>query len=192
MSALAVRDLHAYYGESHVLQGVSLDVPDGGAVSLVGRNGAGKTTLARLAAGLLTPDSGASRLTGRAGYLPQDSGRYLVCERVDDEVGLGGHKSTRALRDLGLVGFEHRHPRDLSSGERERVTLAAVLAPDPDLLVLDEPTRGMDPERKEELAALVRAQARRRATLVVTHDLVFAGDVADREIALGTREEALV
>jgi energy-coupling factor transport system ATP-binding protein len=182
----------AYRGGPPVLDGVSLDLRRGEVVALTGRNGAGKTTLARLAAGLLMPDSGASRLTGRAGYLPQDSGRYLVSERVDDEVGLGGHESTRALRDLGLVGFEHRHPRDLSSGERERVSLAAVLAPDPDLLVLDEPTRGMDPERKEELAALVRAQARRRATLVVTHDLVFAGDVADREIALGTREAALV
>ena len=79
-----------------------------------------------------------------------------------------------ALAEVGLAGFEGRHPRDLSSGERERLALAAVLVTDPDLLVLDEPTRGVDPDRKDELAALLRAQASERATLVVTHDLVFA------------------
>ena len=81
---------------------------------------------------------------------------------------------------VGLAGFDDRHPRDLSSGERERLGLAAVLVTEPDLPVLDEPTRGMDPERKLELAALLRAQAEERATLVVTHDLVFAAEVADR------------
>ena len=81
-------------------------------------------------------------------------------------------------------------PGSTQPGERERLALAAVLVGQPELLVLDEPTRGVDPPRKAQLAQLVRSEAGRRATLVVTHDLVFAGDVADRAIALGTREVA--
>jgi len=89
-----------------------------------------------------------------------------------------------------VAGFEARHPRDLSSGERERLALAAVLVAAPDLLVLDEPTRGVDPERKDELAALLHAQASTRATLVVTNDLVFAGAVADRCVSTAPEREA--
>jgi energy-coupling factor transport system ATP-binding protein len=92
---------------------------------------------------------------------------------------------------VGLSGFEARHPRDLSSGERERLALAAVLVAEPDVLILDEPTRGVDPERKDELAALLRAHAGRRATLVVTHDLVFAAEVADRVVSLAGAEERI-
>ena len=84
---------------------------------------------------------------------------------------------------------EERHPRDLSSGERERLALAAVLATEPELLVLDEPTRGVDPERKAELARLLRADAPARGTLVVTHDLVWAAEVADRVVELDVRED---
>jgi energy-coupling factor transport system ATP-binding protein len=182
----------SYGGGPPVLTGVSLQLARGEIVALTGPNGAGKTTLARLAAGLLEPDAGTVNRRGQAGYLPQDSARFLVTERVADEVALGGHDPCPAIDALGLGPFASRHPRDLSGGERERVSLAAVLAADPDLLVLDEPTRGMDPERKEQLARLVREQSRGRATLVVTHDLLFAGDVADREVALGTREAALV
>ena len=71
----------------------------------------------------------------------------------------GEARAWRALEQLDLTAFAKRHPRDLSSGERERLAIAAVLAVEPDLLVLDEPTRGVDPERKRELAALLRAQA---------------------------------
>jgi energy-coupling factor transport system ATP-binding protein len=91
------------------------------------------------------------------------------------------------MRMVGLAGLEHRHPRDLSSGERERLALAAVLVTEPQLLVLDEPTRGIDPERKAELAALLRAQAHARATLVVTHDRTFAAAVADRIVSVASR-----
>jgi energy-coupling factor transporter ATP-binding protein EcfA2 len=164
-------------------------------VALVGPNGSGKTTLAKLATGLLHPQSGRVERAGRAGYLAQDAGRHLVTERVVEEVALGSGDTDcalRALRDVGLAGFENRHPRDLSSGERERLALAAVLAPDPDLLVLDEPTRGVDPERKAAIATMLRRDARRRATLVVTHDTAFARMVADRVVVLGqTREPVL-
>jgi energy-coupling factor transporter ATP-binding protein EcfA2 len=137
--------------------------------------------------GLLEPTQGLVHRSGRAAYLSQDPGRYVVAERVDEEVALGvggdlGNART-ALELVGLQGYEGRHPRDLSSGERERLALAAVLVAEPDLLVLDEPTRGMDPERKLELAALLRAQAGGRGTLVVTHDLLCAGDVAHRVIS---------
>jgi energy-coupling factor transport system ATP-binding protein len=184
----------AYEDHLHVLDGASIKLRRGEIVALVGPNGSGKTTLAKLVAGLLEPLSGRVERRGRATYLSQDAGRYVLRERADEEVavGVGGDiaAASKALAGVGLTGYEDRHPRDLSSGERERLALAAVLAPEPDLLVLDEPTRGIDPERKLELAALLRANSA-RATLLVTHDRVFAAAVADRVVTLaGDRELA--
>ena len=183
------------YGERSVLDGASLELRRGEIVALTGPNGIGKTTLAKLVAGLLEPDAGRVERLGSVAYLSQDPGRYLVRERADEEVALAVDgdlaRARRSLSAVGLAGFEHRHPRDMSSGERERLALAAVLVTDPEVLVLDEPTRGVDPVRKGELAALLRADSDHRATLVVTHDLVFAGDVADRIVPLEVREPAL-
>ncbi len=186
----------AYAGGPPVLDGFDLEVRRGEIVALTGPNGSGKTTLAKLAAGLLEPLAGSVSVAGRACYLSQDPGRYLVRERADEEVALavGGDlaRARRALAAVGLAGTEARHPRDLSSGERERLALAAVLVAEPDLLVLDEPTRGVDPERKVELAELLRAQASERATLLVTHDLAFAESLADRRVQLGAEEAVRV
>ena len=186
-----------YVPERPVLVDAALDLRRGEVVALTGPNGSGKTTLAKIAAGLLEPGSGTVARSGRACYLSQDPGRYLVRERVEDEVALAVdgdlERARAALAELGLAGYGARHPRDLSSGERERLALAAVLVAEPDLLVLDEPTRGVDPERKDELTALLRAQARTRATLVVTNDQVFAAAVADRSVSTAAeRETALV
>jgi len=182
----------AYEDHLLVLDAASLELRRGEIVALVGPNGSGKTTLAKLAAGMLEPLSGRVERRGRATYLSQDPGRYVLCERADEEVAVGvaGNlaAATPALASVGLGGYEDRHPRDLSSGERERLALAAVLAPEPDLLVLDEPTRGVDPERKLELAALLRANTD-RATLVVTHDVAFAKAVADRLVSLAPDSE---
>jgi energy-coupling factor transport system ATP-binding protein len=183
----------AYRPGLTVVASAGLELRRGEIVALVGPNGSGKTTLAKLAAGLLDPDSGRVRRTGRAGYLSQDPGRYLVRERADEEVALavGGDvpRARRELARVGLGGLAARHPRDLSSGERERLAFAAVAVTDPDLLVLDEPTRGVDPDRKAELAGLLRAEAATRATLVVTHDVRFARAVADRTISLAATRE---
>jgi energy-coupling factor transporter ATP-binding protein EcfA2 len=182
--------------ERPVLKGVSLQVGRGELVALLGPNGSGKTTIGKLAAGLLEPQSGRVVRHGRACYLSQDPGRYLVAERADEEVALavGGDLALAraALAELGLAGHASRHPRDLSSGERERLALAAVLVVEPDLLVLDEPTRGIDPERKDELVRLLRSQARGRATLVATNDRVFAGAVADRVVSTVPEREAVL
>jgi energy-coupling factor transport system ATP-binding protein len=187
-----LEDVTFAYDARPVLEGASLILRRGEVVALTGRNGVGKTTLAKIAAGLLQPLSGQVEARGRCCYLSQDPGRYLVRERVEEEaaLALGGDlaRARRALAEVGLAGFEQRHPRDLSSGERERLALASVLVADPDILILDEPTRGVDPPRKVELAAQLRRNAHRRATLVVTHDLVFAGDVADRMVTLDARE----
>jgi energy-coupling factor transport system ATP-binding protein len=126
--------------------------------------------------------------------LLQDPGRYVVRNRVVDEVALGVRGDRRradaVLSSVGLDAHRDRHPRDLSTGERERLALASVLVTEPDLLVLDEPTRGVDPERKRELAALLDHNAHERGTLVVTHDRTFARLVADRVATLGAQREA--
>jgi energy-coupling factor transporter ATP-binding protein EcfA2 len=178
------------YGDIPVLQGASLELRRGEVIALQGPNGSGKTTLAKLAAGLLDPSSGTIERFGTVGYLAQDPGRYLVCERVADEVGLAVGGDRRRVRDaLDLVGLSwaaERHPRDLSSGERERLGLAAVAVARPDVLVLDEPTRGVDPDRKDELARWLHDYAAGgRSVLVATHDNRFP---VHRAVVLGAEE----
>ena len=189
-----VDDASFSYGSARALDRASLEFRRGEIVALTGPNGVGKTTLAKLITGLLEPDAGSVEHHGTVCYLSQDPGRYLVTERAEREVSLavGGDlvRARQALGRVGLAGLERRHPRDLSSGERERLALASVLVAEPDILVLDEPTRGVDPPRKHELAEILRRESANRATLIVTHDLVFAGDVADRLVQLESREPA--
>jgi energy-coupling factor transport system ATP-binding protein len=169
---------------------VELEVRRGEVVALEGPNGSGKTTLAKLAAGLLEPAAGTIVRAGRAGYLSQDPGRYLVRETVLAETALavGGDaaRARAALDRVGLGWAAARHPRDLSSGERERLGLAAVAVGEPDLLVLDEPTRGVDPERKAALGVwLAEYAAAGRGVLVATHDRSFP---AHRRVSLAPEE----
>ena len=175
------------YGSTSVLEDVSLEVRGGEIVVLEGPNGSGKTTLAKLAAGLLEPDVGRIERFGRAAYLSQDPGRYLVKERVLDEVafGVGGNvgRARGALDQFGLGWAAERHPRDLSSGERERLGLAATAVCEPDLLVLDEPTRGVDPDRKTAIGDWLLARAAAgTAVVVATHDRTLP---AHRRMRLG-------
>ncbi|MEI7760291.1 MAG: ATP-binding cassette domain-containing protein [Thermoleophilia bacterium] len=177
----------SYAGGPAVLRGASLVVHRGEIVALEGRNGSGKTTLARIAAGLLQPESGTVVRDGRATYLSQDPGRYLVRETALDEValGVGGDevRAAAALERFGLSFATCRHPRDLSTGERERLGIAAVSVSEPDLLVLDEPTRGIDPDRKVALAGWLLEQAEAgRGVLVATHDPLLP---AHRRVRLG-------
>jgi energy-coupling factor transport system ATP-binding protein len=166
---------YAYREALPVLDGVDLELRRGEIVVLEGPNGSGKTTLARIAAGLVEPQSGTVELSGRAGYLSQDPGRYLIKETALAEVALAvngdGQRARGALDRVGLGWAADRHPRDLSSGERERLALASVAVAEPDLLILDEPTRGLDPERKAVLGEWLQEYAASgRAVLLATHD----------------------
>ena len=180
--------VHYSYGAGpEVLAGSSLIVRRGEIVALEGANGSGKTTLAKIAAGLLDPSAGTVERAGRATYLSQNPGRYLVRETAIEEVALGidGDESRAAfaLEEFGLSFAASRHPRDLSSGERERLGIAAVSVSEPDLLVLDEPTRGIDPDRKAALATWLLDQAEAgRGVLVATHDPLLP---AHRRVRLG-------
>ena len=200
---LALDGVHARYGERTALHGVDLAVRAGEVVALMGRNGAGKTTLLKTAMGLLAAQAGRVSLLGqtvragdtaavarRVGYVPQNPGALLFADTVRDEVlftrrvhrlpGLG-----ESLARLGLEDLAAAYPRDLSVGQRQRVALAAVLAAEPRLLLLDEPTRGLDTLQKEGLAALLRGLARDgAAVLLTTHDVELAALVADRVVVL--------
>ena len=188
---IELRDVSfAYPGGPPVVHGVDLEVRRGEVVALEGANGSGKTTLAKLASGLLEPSRGRARCEGRVAYLSQDPGRYLAKETALAEValGVGGDdaRARAALDRFGLSFAYDRHPRDLSSSERERLGIAAVAVSEPDVLVLDEPTRGVDPDRKAELAAwLASYAASGHAVLVATHDRSFP---AHRRVRLGAVE----
>ncbi|MBE2233622.1 MAG: energy-coupling factor ABC transporter ATP-binding protein [Anaerolinea sp.] len=195
------------------LRGVSFALQPGEVVALMGRNGSGKSTLLKLLAGLHKPGRGSVRLTRAGqeildtrsapleeivrlvGYVPQNPGALLFKDTVLEELAFTrqGHKlppdpaADRALlARLGLVGQAERYPRDLSSGQRQRVALAAILVAEPALLLLDEPTRGLDYAQKEALSAILLEQRRLgRAVLLATHDVELAARCADRVLLLG-------
>ena len=194
------------YGRHEAVRGVSLTVAAGEIVALMGRNGAGKTTLLKLLMGLLRPTQGRVLVAGQdtrktpletlarsVGYVPQRPDVLLFADTVQEEVdftrrnhGLPGNGATAALLgSLGLGGMAGRDPKEMSVGERQRVALAAVLAAEPAVLLLDEPTRGLDYGQKARLTAtLQRLAAEGRAILLATHDVELAARVADRVVLL--------
>ena len=198
---LAVRDLHAYYGESHVLQGVSLDVAEGESVALLGRNGAGKTTTINAIVGFVRPRGGSVRVgdrdvTAKAPHQVAAAGVALVPQgrRVFADLTVlenltiaarsngGGWDLARVLglfpsleRRLGNRGDE------LSGGEQQMVAIGRALLRDPALLLLDEPSEGLAPKLVNEVGdALVRLRESGLALLLVEQNLALATRVAQR------------
>ncbi len=177
-----------------VLESVSLDGRTGEVVALVGPNGGGKTTLLRTIAGLLMPISGTvNRTPGRVAYLPQNPMALLHRPTVGAEVAWtvrGDRPSADAaalIAELGLGHLADRDPRDLSTGERQRAAIAAVLAGAPHIALLDEPTRGMDEAARDALCrVIVRMRNAGCSVVLATHDRNLAAAVADCTIAVGS------
>lgn len=178
-------------GGRRVLGGCDLSVGEGEVVCLIGPNGGGKTTLLRTLAGLAPPLAGeVRRRPGRIAYLPQRPDVLLHRSTVREEVGVtlrrsGGEmaEADHVLEVLGLAAVADRFPRDLSTGQRQRAGLAAVLVGAPRLALLDEPTRGMDAAAMSALRTLL-AELRRRGCgiCVATHDPDLAARIADRVV----------
>jgi len=200
MSALTVRDLHAYYGDSHVLQGVSLDVPEGGAVSLVGRNGAGKTTTLSAVMGFLRPRSGSVRvrgtdLTGRSPHQVARQGVALVPQgrrvfrdlTVRENLTLsvrrgGAWDLPRVLELFPSLGRRLENFGDqLSGGEQQMLAIGRALMRDPAVVLLDEPSEGLAPKLVSEVGdALVRLRDAGLAILLVEQNLALATRIGQR------------
>jgi energy-coupling factor transport system ATP-binding protein len=196
---LAARSLHASYGPNVVLHGIDLGVGRGESVVLVGRNGAGKTTLLRCLCGLHAPLSGQvvfgsapPRPGTDVALCPQRPESVLFRETVREEITTTFEWKGRIadpgelLADFGLpAGVLEAHPRDLSAGQRQLVAIAAVVATGASVLLLDEPSRGLDAESKGHLVSFLRRYvAGDRTVIVATHDVELAALIADRVVML--------
>ena len=191
-SPVVFRDVHVRYARdaAWVLRGCDLDVPAGAVHAVVGGNGCGKSTLLRAAAGVLKPERGRidNRLASCQAFLPQDPKALFVCDTVEDELrewqrgcGYGDDAVAAMLEGFGLAGRAANHPYDLSGGQQQLLALAKLLLTDPALLLLDEPTKGLDAPSKLLVADALRERAATGAAVVLaTHDLAFAALVADR------------
>jgi energy-coupling factor transport system ATP-binding protein len=185
---------------------VSFDLRAGEYVGVVGPNGGGKSTLVRLLNGLITPDSGRVRVAGydpatepyevrkRLGILFQNPENALVAPFVEDDVAFGlenlgvereemQSRVAEAIGAVGLGGYERREPHTLSGGEKQRVALAGLLAVEPEILVLDEPTSMLDAAGRREVLERLEALRATRTVLHVTHHLEELAS-ADRVLVL--------
>ena len=197
------------YGTVMALNQVDLRIRRGEVVAVMGRNGSGKSTLLGLLAGLRRPAKGRVRICGQVpgdlpprkliklvGLVPQDAGVLLYCSSVADECEASDGEcglppgTTAATLDRVLPGVPRQHhPRDLSEGQRLAVALAVILAPAPPVLLLDEPTRGLDYPSKDRLVRLLRELvAGGHSVVIATHDVELVARVADRAMVLAEGE----
>jgi energy-coupling factor transport system ATP-binding protein len=207
--AFLLRDVVVRHGSVPALRGIDLTAGAGEIVALMGRNGAGKTTLLSTLVGLHSPASGRAtvggadpaRLRGQelvrhVGLVPQEPTHLLVADRVGDELAAADRDcaaepgTARAVLDRLAPGIDDDiHPRDLSEGQRLALALAVVLVAEPPLLLLDEPTRGLDYPAKRRLGTTLRALAAAGHGIVVaTHDVELAAEVATRVVVLADGE----
>ena len=179
-------------GLPDVVKGLDITVHRGEFMALLGGNGAGKTTSLHLLSGALTPQRGEVKRTGRIGALPQNPQALFVKKTVREDLyevfdgqridpALKEQRIAQAVSLCRLTELLDRHPYDLSGGEQQRAALCKVLLLDPEILLLDEPTKGLDAEFKQELASILRALTAGGVTiLMVSHDVEFCARYAHR------------
>ncbi len=194
---IRIEGLWFAYGSECALEDVNLSIKAGDFVSIVGPNGGGKTTLVRLMLGLLEPDCGTVRVFGgapaearsRIGYLPQRAdldrafpvsvmdvalmGRLGLSRRIGPYGASDRIAALRALAEVGVAGMERRPFSTLSGGQRQRVLIARALACEPEVLLLDEPTAGLDARVQDEFYGLMRELSSRLTVVLVSHDVGF-------------------
>ncbi|MBK9473809.1 MAG: ABC transporter ATP-binding protein [bacterium] len=208
---LACRNLDFGYEGRPVLSGVNLAIPAGDFVSVVGPNGSGKTTLLKLALGLLRPTAGEVTVFGerperarhRIGYVPQHTHLdplfpvsaldVVLMGRLGLGSGLGPWRrrdrepARAALAEVGLADHADRHFASLSGGQKQRTLIARSLAGEPELLLLDEPTAGLDAHVEEGFFRLLETLNRRLTIIMVSHDLGFVAGFVKSVICVGQK-----
>ncbi|TWA63476.1 amino acid/amide ABC transporter ATP-binding protein 2 (HAAT family) [Azospirillum brasilense] len=202
---LEIRDLQAFYGESHVLHGVNIDVRQGEVVTLLGRNGAGKTTTMRSIMGIVGKRNGSIRFQGKEligmaqhriprlgiGYVPEERGIFASLS-VDENLMLppvvkSGGMTVPQIYELfpNLQGRGTTQGTRLSGGEQQMLAIARILRTGADLILLDEPTEGLAPVIIEQIGVAVRKLKQRGFTIVlVEQNFRFAATIADRHYVM--------
>jgi cobalt/nickel transport system ATP-binding protein len=206
-AALSLRDVCFRYPDGHVaLDGITLEVPAGERVAVLGPNGAGKSTLCLHLNGILRPQSGTVAVDGvvvddrtvrdvrrQVGVVFQDPDDMLFMPTVRQDVAFGpanlglrrediDERVSAALEMVGMLDAADRPPHHLSFGQRKRVAAAAVLAMDPQVLVLDEPSSNLDPRSRREFGEILAALP--QTLLLVTHDLPYAFELCQRAVII--------
>jgi len=191
------------------LSGVTLTINDGDFVAIMGQNGAGKTTLVKHFNGLLKPTKGdilvdgvntrnvsIAKLARDVGFVFQNPDHQLFCETVEEEIAFAlrnfgfekdvvAKRVTWALNLLSLTQYRQTSPFMLSGGERKRVALASVLAWDPKIIILDEPTIGQDHQQKEKLRQfIIQLREQKKTIVIVTHDVEFVAECNPRVVLM--------
>ena len=201
---VSLQHISKSFGSQKVLNDVSLEIPAGQIVGLLGPNGAGKSTLMKILIGLWSADSGTVSAPSRIGYLPENNPLYeemYVTEylqfmagltSVSPKGGLSGEAGLYSVSEavsslidkVGLTPERHKHIRELSKGYRQRVGLAQALLGDPELLILDEPTTGLDPNQLVEIRSLIRSLGKDRTVILSTHIMQEVREMCDRVVIL--------
>ena len=207
---LEVKDLHYSYSTGfEALKGINLTIKDGEFLAIMGQNGAGKTTLVKHFNGLLKPTQGeilvdgvstrdisVAKLSRKVGFVFQNPDHQLFSETVEDEIAFAlknfgfepeviEKQVEWALNLLDITQYRKTSPFMLSGGERKRVALASILAWDPQVVILDEPTIGQDHRQKEKLQQFIlQLNAQKKTVVVVTHDVEFVAECNPRVILM--------
>ena len=190
--SVVIEHINKSFGKQQVLRDVSLTIPDGQVVGLLGPNGAGKSTLMKILIGLWKADNGMVQVPQRIGYLPENNPLYeemYVSEYLQFMAKITNDKrqmtNVSTLIDrVGLTPERHKHIRELSKGYRQRVGLAQALLGNPELLILDEPTTGLDPNQLVEIRALIRSLGKDRTVILSTHIMQEVREMCDRVVII--------
>ena len=197
---VTARDLSAGYDDGDVLHRATVTLARGEIVALMGRNGAGKSTLLRCLSGIHEPSSGVVSVGGyppepgrTVGLCPQPPEDVLFSDTVRGELAAGAPRDPSAAAELVSVlrldPLSDRHPRDLSSGQRSITAIGAVVATGASVLLLDEPTRGLDPASKDALSEILKGfAANGTAIMLATHDVELVAALATRVVMLASGE----
>ena len=194
--AIHIEHLNKHIGKQHVLKDICLTVNDGEVVGLLGPNGAGKSTLMKIMVGVWNATNGELKVPSSIGFLPEQNPLYedmYVREYLRFFVGLrskeqGAKNKDQLVEELiervGLQREAHKKIGQLSKGYRQRVGLAQAMIGDPELLILDEPTTGLDPNQLEDIRALIRKMGEERTVILSTHILQEVKQMCTRVVII--------
>lgn len=198
--AIHIQHLNKFIGKQHVLKDISLTINDGEVVGLLGPNGAGKSTLMKIMVGVWEATNGEAKVPESIGFLPEQNPlyedmyvreylRFFVKLRTNSQLSISHNQLVEDLiKRVGLQREANKKIGQLSKGYRQRVGLAQAMIGEPELLILDEPTTGLDPNQLEDIRALIREMGEQRTVILSTHILQEVKQMCTRVVIINHGE----